>query len=102
MATRNPMAEQLAIEVEIRAEKASAIRRVAAGLEYYLAEMQSLEAEARRVKGSELTRVQKRFDEIRELARRQLWYLIVQREAMGLYHHDDVYEIYKVPKTLTF
>jgi hypothetical protein len=98
----NPLKETLHIEMELRAERASALKRVAHGLERLLAELRALEAEVKLTTGAERERVSKRYEEIRAQASKQLWYLIVQREAIGLMHHEDVYEIYKVPRTLTW
>ena len=34
------------------------------------------------------------------LARRQLWYLVVQREAIGLRDHEGLYRYYRIPAEL--
>ncbi|MFL5318571.1 MAG: hypothetical protein ACJ790_02870 [Myxococcaceae bacterium] len=98
----NPLTEMLSIEKELHAERASALHRVAQGLEKLLEELNGLETEVSLSAGSEKDRVIRRYEEVRALAGRQLWYLIVQREAVGLTHHEDVYEIHKVPRSLTY
>src|SRR3954466_8437302 len=98
----NPLKETLHIEVELRSERASSLKRVAHGLERLLEELNGLEVEAQRTTGPDRQRVIRRYEEVRSEASRQLWYLIVQRESIGLMQHDDVYEIYKVPRSLTY
>ena len=79
-----------ALEIEMRSERVSALRRIAAALQVALEELKAYEPS----QGPE-----KRL-ELRKKAARQLWYLVVQREAMGIRRHEDVYTIYDVPKDL--
>lgn len=72
----------LAIEEELKAERAASLGRAGAALERALAAW----------------RGQPTPDALRE-AQKRLWYLIVQREAMGLLKHRDVYDAYGVPLT---
>ena len=87
----------LAIEVEIQSEKASALRRVASRLESLLAELEQTEKILRGSSGPGRARCVARHRELRAEAEKQRWYLIVQREAMGLRHHGDIYEMYRLP-----
>jgi len=87
----------LAIELEITKEKTSALRRVAARVESLLAELTQVESSLAGTRASERARWVARHKELRAEAEKQRWYLIVQREAMGLYHHDDIYEMYRLP-----
>ncbi|MGZ3459426.1 MAG: hypothetical protein ACXU86_13095 [Archangium sp.] len=87
----------LAIEVELQSEKASALRRVASRLESLLGELQETEQALRESSGLARARLAARHRELRGEAEKQRWYLIVQREAMGLRHHGDVYELYRLP-----
>jgi len=90
----------LAIEVEIRAEKASAMRRVAQKVESLLAEMEKVEVASLGTQGAERARHVARHQTLRAEAEKQRWYLIVQREAMGLWHHGDIEELYRLPTPL--
>ncbi|ATB27505.1 hypothetical protein [Melittangium boletus] len=90
----------LAIEVEIRAEKASAMRRVAQKVESLLAELKKIEDASLGTQGAERARHVARHQTLRAEAEKQRWYLIVQREAMGLYHHGDIEELYRLPNPL--
>lgn len=87
----------LAIEVEIQSEKASAMRRVASRLEALLVELAETEKALWGTSGPTRAHLVARHRELRADAEKQRWYLIVQREAMGLRHHGDIYELYRVP-----
>jgi hypothetical protein len=87
----------LSIEVEMQSEKASALRRVALRLESLLAELQETERALQGLSGAARSRFVERHRELRAEAEKQRWYLIVQREAMGLRHHGDIYELYRLP-----
>jgi hypothetical protein len=90
----------LAIEVEMQSEKASALRRVALRLESLLAELQETERALHGLSGPARARFVARHRELRADAEKQRWYLIVQREAMGLRHHGDIYELYRLPSAV--
>jgi Na+/phosphate symporter len=90
----------LAIEVEMQSEKASALRRVASRLESLLVELVETEKAVRGLSGPARERLVARHRELRAEAEKQRWYLIVQREAMGLRHHGDIYELYRLPEAV--
>jgi hypothetical protein len=98
--SRTKVDSPLAIEVEMRSEKASALRRVAQRVEALLVELTQTETVLRGTQGPERARLVARHAELRAEADKQRWYLIVQREAMGLTRHDDIYELYRVPKAV--
>lgn len=70
----------LAIEQELKAERASSLGRAGAALERAMTAWRETPS-----------------PEARREAQKRLWYLIVQREALGLFKHRDVYETYAVP-----
>jgi hypothetical protein len=76
---------QVNIERQLVAERASALARVTEALERVLAEL------AR--DGREAAVRQLLLDEAAE----RLWFLVVQREAVGLTRHEVVYDTLKVP-----
>ena len=98
--TSKNLGSPLAVEVEIRAEKASAMRRVAHRVESLLAELSQIEVASLGTQGAERARHVARHEALRAEAEKQRWYLIVQREAMGLYRHDDIEELYRLPTPL--
>jgi len=72
----------LPIEQQLAGERAAALSRAMGTLEKALAELASVDG--------------KRFPKVREEllaeARERLWFVIVQREAIGLAHHEVVFE----------
>jgi hypothetical protein len=82
---------------EIRSEKAGALARVAEGLERALADLARAEAAiaaATRVTSALLARRQDCLSEAGE----RLWYVVIQREALGLMRHETVFDVYRVPR----
>lgn len=74
-------AQQL-IERELAGERAGALARAFEALERALADLE---------------RGLGRREPLLAEARERLWYLVVQREAMGLARHEVVYELLRVP-----
>lgn len=91
------MTEALPIEVQLQAEKATALRRVGQKLDEIIAELTETDRELLRLRGPTRARVVARHKELRAEAEHQRWCLIVQREAMGQFSHTDVYEMYRIP-----
>ena len=85
-------------EAEIRAEKAAALARIAGTLEGILAELQRRREDLARLPGGGRARAVEDYAALREQARLYRWYLIVQREALGLFRHDEVDRYYPLPE----
>ncbi|HEY8212447.1 MAG TPA: hypothetical protein VIG99_33420 [Myxococcaceae bacterium] len=101
MASRGePIGGALAIEVEIRKEKASALRRVAGQLERAISDLRALESRFPAAGTPDRARFVERYRALRAEAEKYRWNLIVQREAMGLLHHGVVDETYPIPKPI--
>lgn len=94
---RDPIGGALAIEVELRKEKVSALRRVGGKLEALLGDLRALESELPAVKPEDRPRSLDRHRQLRAEAEKYRWYLIIQREAIGLTRHDDVLQQYPIP-----
>jgi hypothetical protein len=75
-----------AVRKQILGEKTSALALATGALEAALAD---LAAAANAAPGD-------RLDALAEAAER-LWYVVVQREAIGLLRHDVLYEVLRVP-----
>ena len=73
---------QRAIEKEILGERAGALSRAMEALERAL---------------HDLANGGVGLDDLLEEARERLWFVVVQREAIGLTHHDVLYEVLRVP-----
>jgi hypothetical protein len=87
-------------EEEILAAKADAMKRIGETLEKQLAELERLRAAVAAADGSERQRLRARHRELLDRARLQRWYLLVQREAAGLRHHQGLQRHYPLPELL--
>jgi hypothetical protein len=83
----------LPVELELMAEKASSLAVASAKLEAALAALAAADQPA----SSGAVETRGRRSELRAEAARRLWYLIVQREAIGLRSHEDVFRLYRIP-----
>lgn len=91
-------AEALArTETELKAEKAAVLARIAGTLEGVLTELRRRRDELDRLSGDERPRAAEAYAKLREQARLYRWYLVVQREALGLFRHDEVDRHYPLP-----
>ncbi len=80
---------------DLRAERASALARATERLEAALAALAEADqalAAAPTAAARELRR------EALAHAGERLWFLVVQREALGLYRHEPVHEVLRVPR----
>jgi hypothetical protein len=94
---QNPMASPIAVEVELRSERAAALRRVGAKLEKLIGELQALDRSLDQLPESARGARLENREKLRSEAELQRWYLIVQREAMGLTQHGDIDLQYPLP-----
>ncbi len=88
-------------EAELRAEKAAALARIAGTLEGLLAELSRRRESFGGLSSEERPPAVEAYDALREQARLYRWYLVVQREALGLVRHDDVDRHYPPPEPLS-
>ena len=86
-----------AVVREIRLEKAGALARVAEALERALGELTRAEAALSGAGRATSALLARRDDCLSEAAER-LWYLVIQREALGLMRHETVFDVYRVPR----
>jgi hypothetical protein len=84
------------IEQEIVAEKAATLGRAGERLQAALEALARVDTEIAAGGGGLADRRQ----ELRADAAEKLWFLIVQREAIGLGHHEGIYQFYRVPREL--
>lgn len=90
----------LGSEVELVKERGSALILTAQRLEELVRELEQVTAELALAAPDAEPAKAKRVARVRAAAAHQLWNLIVQREAIGLWNHDDVYAQYRVPRSL--
>jgi hypothetical protein len=86
-----------AVVREIRSEKAGALSRVAEGLEKALAELARAEAALAAAGRARSILLARRQECVSEAAER-LWYLVIQRESVGITRHETVYDVFRVPR----
>jgi hypothetical protein len=90
----------LSIEVEIQGEKAQALGRTARAFEQELERLRAFEKQVSALSSSERAKLEPEHQTLRKRASRRLWFLIVHREALGLRRHDDLYDVYQIPRSL--
>lgn len=81
-------------EEEIRSEMASALGRIGLAFQGLLAQLSELDPA---VEHSSDPDIRRKYSELLEETRQYYWYLIVQRESIGLRNHEDVIREYRVP-----
>ena len=92
MSSRSETQETL--QREIRAEKAGELARAVEQLEAALAALASHDAGA--------VRAPHVREDLLADARERLWYVVIQREAMGLRRHEVLYDVLRVPREVRF
>jgi hypothetical protein len=84
-------------EEEIREEMASALGRIGKKLEVLIAELNKLKERVALCHDDEKANVLEEYKKIRTKARIYYWYLIIQRESVGLTNHDLLSTLYRIP-----
>lgn len=88
------------VESELREEKAAALGRVTRRLEAALAALAAADQAVAAIAPDDPARPE--LAAARQHARREaarwLWYVRVQRECIGLVDHDQLMELYRVPR----
>jgi hypothetical protein len=102
MSSKAPVGGTLAVEVALRAEAASSIKALGHRLDRQLSELRQLREQVLALSpGPTRDKKLAEYEEKRRDAEYRQWTLIVQREALGLFNHEDVEEIYRVPPKLS-
>ena len=92
--------DALAVERELHEEKANALALAAERLERSLVELDEARRASDAAAGAQRLELAERYRERRAHAAERLWFLLVQREAIGLTQHDNVLAFYRVPPEL--
>jgi hypothetical protein len=102
MSSKAPIGGTLAIEVALKAEAANSLKALGHRLDRQLGELRQLGQQVRAMApGPARDKKLAEYGEKRRDAEYRQWTLIVQREAMGLFNHADVEEIYRIPPKLS-
>jgi len=97
MTSRSWTDDPTGLEAEILGEKIATYVRIARGLERLVGEAHAAREAAVRATGTRRGELVRAFHAVRGDAAQQLWYLVVQREAIGLRHHGRLEEHYPIP-----
>jgi hypothetical protein len=87
----------LPVEKELLAEKAAALGRAGESLAAALAALRKAEAALAAAPAEEQPALRVRRRELREVAAERLWYVLVQREAVGIFQHEGLLREQQVP-----
>lgn len=83
--------------MEIQEEKAAALGRIGRALEDYLANLACLRMEIEKAPSQSNIGA---YNKVRSQAKLYYWYLIVQREAIGIRNHKLLAQFYPIPPAL--
>ncbi len=89
-----PGAAHESVKAELRAERASAIARSGERLEPALGELAVAEA---RLAAAPSAKARALRDDALAFASERLWYLVIQREALGLRDHRVLDDVFRIP-----
>ena len=85
-------------ELEIKSEMAAALGRIGSTLAQLIADLLRIRDEIRVLPEPErLLRIES-YNQIYSRAKQYYWYLIVQREAIGITNHHSLRELYPLPE----
>jgi hypothetical protein len=82
---------------ELQEERAAALARISRRLERLLEQLQATREQIARSREEDRARDIEAYRELRQQAVKYRWYLEVQREAIGLRHHQRLDEFYPIP-----
>ena len=82
---------------ELAAERVAALARISRTLEGLLEQLGHSRSDLSTMSGRERLAALTRYRQLRERAVKYRWYLEVQREALGLRHHESIDQFYRVP-----
>ena len=82
---------------ELQEERAAALARISRRLERLIAQLQLAREQIANSRDEERDREIAAYRELHKQAVKYRWYLEVQREAIGLRHHQRLDEFYRIP-----
>ncbi|MEW5739534.1 MAG: hypothetical protein AB1938_11445 [Myxococcota bacterium] len=100
MSLKKDFQTSAAMEAELNKERASALGRTGARLELHLDRCRDLMSRLRGTTGHERRALLAEYRDERAEAEKWRWYLMIQREAVGLRRHDDVDRLYPTPPAM--
>src|SRR5688572_32714277 len=82
---------------ELQEERAAALARISRRLERLIAQLQATREQIANSRDEDRDREIAAYRELHKQAVKYRWYLEVQREAIGLRHHQRLDEFYRIP-----
>jgi hypothetical protein len=82
---------------QLQEERAAALGRISRRLEHLIAQLQATREQITHAPVHERARHLAAYRELRRQAVKYRWYLEVQRESVGLRHHQGLDEFYPIP-----
>jgi hypothetical protein len=82
---------------ELQEERAAALARISRRLERLLDQLQATRQQIAHAREEDRAREVAAYRELHKQAVQYRWYLEVQREAIGLRHHQRLDEFYRIP-----
>jgi hypothetical protein len=82
---------------DLQEERAAALARISRRLEHLLEQLRAAREQIAHGGDDDRARHVAAYRELREQAVKYRWYLEVQREAIGLRHHQRLDEFYRIP-----
>jgi hypothetical protein len=101
MGFRETAAQHEHVLAQLNEERVSALVRISKTLESLIAQLQESRARLADARGDARTRELVKYRDLHQRATTYRWYLEVQREALGLRHHQGLDEFYKIPSEIT-
>ncbi|MCC6995117.1 MAG: hypothetical protein IT370_10960 [Deltaproteobacteria bacterium] len=90
------------VQAELQQERANALGRVGEALEARIHDLHQLAITLQHLlPGSERTQALRKYARVRDTALELKWFLVVQREAIGLTDHSALEQHYVVPRAIT-
>jgi hypothetical protein len=84
-------------EAELRAEMAASLGRIGRTLSALIAELNHIRQKSGSLSEPERSAKQNQYRSVHTRAKLYMWYLIVQREAIGVRNHASLMELYPIP-----
>lgn len=84
-------------ETEIKSEMAAALGRIGGTLASLIADLRRLREEMQGISEQSRDEIREQYRSIHARARLYYWYLMVQRESIGIRNHDALRELYPIP-----
>jgi hypothetical protein len=87
-------------ENEIKSEMAASLGRISGTLQQFIDRLCELRCEIESLSGPASSGKVENYRSLHSQAKLYYWYLMVQREAIGIRNHDSLPELYPIPESI--